>query len=110
MTHSIFRDKSLIHSVTVAAAAADSDVIDNREFASGSIEVPAGSSLTTITFYAALSEGGTMYAVYDADHVAVTLTVAASQVCVLPDEIYNLPWFSMEGNAAETAAKIFLKS
>jgi len=110
MTHSIWRDKTLVHGVDIATSVADSTVIDNRGFASGAVEVPAGSSLTTITFYAVLIKDGTMLQVYDQDHVAVTLTVAASEVCTLPDEVYNLPRFAMKADAAETAAKIFLKS
>jgi len=89
----------VLEDVAVDSTIADSDEIDARGYSRGSVEVPTGSTLTLLTFYGAHAEGGTHLPVLDSSHAAVTLVVAATEVCVLPAEIESLSFFSMKGNA-----------
>lgn len=54
------------------------------EFSSGMVFIPAGSSVTTLTWWAAPEGGGTYLAAYDYDGVAVTQTVSASKSYPIP--------------------------
>ena len=55
----------------------------------------ASASSVTITYYAAMTEGGTAYALVDEDAVAVTQVVAATTAAALPSAcagvLYLLP-------------------
>jgi hypothetical protein len=87
---------------------ATSDELDVRNFAGGSVHVPNGSTITTLTLYSLHVEGGTCVPLYDADHVAVILTVAADQVCELPAAVFAVPFLKFVGNAAGNVS-VFLK-
>ncbi len=56
-------------------------------FPMGSVHVPNGSPVTTITWYGTNIAALAGVAGYDQDHVAVTQTVAADQICELPTSI-----------------------
>jgi len=94
--------------VTVDSTLADAEEIDVRNYAGGSVHVPHGSSLTTLTFYSLHAAGGTMVAAYDNANVAVTLTVSADRVVQLPDAIFGFPFIKMVGNA-DGEVSLFLK-
>ena len=94
--------------VAVATTVGNSDELDVRNYAGGSVHVPNGSTITTLTFYALHAAGGTCVALYDADHVAVTLTVAANQVVELPASVFAIPFMKLVGNAAGNVS-LFLK-
>jgi hypothetical protein len=87
-----------------AACTADSTTtarILREGFPMGSVHVPNGSSITTITFWGTNVEAVAGVAGYDQDHVAITLTVAADQIVELPASIacfkYVLPVTNASG-------------
>jgi hypothetical protein len=108
----IFRDYHIEPTVVIPTAAniATATAINFKDFVGGSVEVPAGSSLTTITYWACMTEDGTYLALYDKNNNPVTQTVAAERIYALKDEVFNCAFIKMTGNAAEAAAKVFLKA
>lgn len=94
------RYSSTIPSVTVATSVASSEAIKYGPYASGSVYVPAGSSLTTLTWHACETEGGTYLAAEDASSAAVTQTVAASQTHPIPVALAGARFIKITGNAA----------
>lgn len=94
-------------SVTVDAAVADAELVEYQKYAGGSVVVPAGSSLTTLTFYVS-HDRATFVPLYDQDGVAVTLTVSAECGYALPDALFGAPFFKIKGNA-DGVVSIFRK-
>jgi hypothetical protein len=88
--------------VTVATAVANSGEILCSEFALGMVYVPAGSSLTTLTWYAAEKAGGTYTAAYDELGNAVVQTVAAAKCYQVPVALAGAAALKIVGNAAGT--------
>lgn len=86
--------------ITITASVATCEAVDYQGSAGGEIYVPAGSSLTTLTFHVARKPEGTFHAAYDgeAPPAAVTLTVAAEQAYPIPDAIFGAGAFKMVGN------------
>jgi hypothetical protein len=70
-----------IHADTVLADAQEIIVADRI---AGMVFVPTGSTITSITWYATYTEGGTFLAAYDQDGAAVVQTVAAAKAYQLP--------------------------
>ena len=56
-------------------------------FAGGVISVPGGSTITSLTFYHCDTEGGTYQPLHDSSGTAVTMTVAAGNSYVQPNDI-----------------------
>ena len=96
------RYSTSIVDITVDTAVADSDAINYGPFASGSVYVPAGSSLTTLTWHACETRAGTYLAAEDAASAAVTQTVAASQVHPMPVALLGCRFLKITGNAEGT--------
>lgn len=71
-------------SVAVDTVPADADEILCGEFVAGMIFVPAGSTITSITWYAAPVASGTFLPAYDEDGAAVVQAVAAGNAYALP--------------------------
>lgn len=90
----------------VSAACTDDSTTTARilrdGFPMGSVQVPTGSSVTTITFYGTNVEAVAGVAGYDQDHVAITLTVAADQIVELPSGIACFKYVLPVTNAAGT--------
>jgi hypothetical protein len=78
-----------IASVTVATAVASSEEIRLSSYAGGMIFVPAGSSITTLTWYAAEKPDGTYLVAYDEDNIAVTQTVQAGRCYPIPSALFG---------------------
>lgn len=95
-------------SIDITAAESTSVAIDIRTFAGGSIQIPVGSSITTITFYADHDAAGVFGAMYDNEGYALALTVAAGRTYELPSAIFSVPYFKMVGNTTGTIT-VFLK-
>lgn len=89
-------------SVAVATDEADSDEILFEEFAGGFVYVPAGSSLTTLTWYTAPNSGGTYLAANTEDPAAVAQTVAAGNAYAMPSALYGAFCLKIKGNVAGT--------
>jgi len=94
------REGVLHESVTVATAAASSDEIKFGWAAFGQVYIPAGSSITSLTWYSAPTYGGTYTAAYDEDGVAVTQTVAAGKCYAVPSALAGCTGLKAVGDAA----------
>jgi len=89
-----------IPDVTVATAVATSQVIRYGPWAGGMVYIPAGSSMTTLTWHACETEDGTYLAAEDAASSAVTQTVAASQAHPIPVALAGARFIKATANAA----------
>ena len=83
--------KSQYGSVTIAASAKTSGVIEISESAAGAIQIPSTFTGTQITFRGCSTRGGTYYALYDGAGSAVSATVATSQWVALPANVFAVP-------------------
>lgn len=88
-----------IDSVAVGTTVADSDAISYGDFEKGMVSVPAGSSVSTLTWHASSSEGGTYLAANNASG-AITQTVSASKVYPIPTDLQGARFLKITGNAA----------
>ena len=94
-----------------------SPLIELTNYASGEIAIPAGSTLTTLTFFVNmpavvapdLPSTGTYYAAYDATPAAVVMTVAAGRAYPLPSAILGAAMIQIRGNTSQPVG-ITLKS
>ena len=83
------RFSNTIPSVTVDTTAAACQEIPFGPYAGGMLFIPAGSSVTTLTWWAAEEPGGTYLAASDEDGTAITQTVAAGKSYQLPLALYG---------------------
>lgn len=88
-----------IDSVTVGTAVANSVAISYGDFEKGMVSVPAGSSLTTLTWHASGVEDGTYLPANNASG-AITQTVSASKVYPIPSDLAGARFLKITGNAA----------
>lgn len=95
--------------VPAVADIATASEVDFREAKCGMIHVPAGSSITTLTFYVSDKIGGTYLPAYTEQNAAVALTVAASRAYPIPlslnqvlSALEGAGAFKMIGNVAGT--------
>ena len=79
-------------------------VVDFREAAGGLIATPVGSSITELTYYAAVSPGVTPLPLYDAGGSAVTQSVAAGGTYVLPEACFGAGVLAIVADAAGSVA------
>lgn len=91
-----------IPSVTVDTAVGNSSVINYGDFEKGMVSIPTGSTITTLTWYASSSEGGTYLPAYSSAAVpaAVTQTVSAGQTYPIPSDLNGARFLKIVGNAA----------
>lgn len=95
--------------VHVDTVLADCGEIPFTNASAGQVFVPAGSNLTTLTWYAAPVSGGTFLAVQNGAGVAVTSTVSAGICCLIPAACFGCAVLKAVGNADGTV-DICLKS
>ena len=74
-------------SASCNTAATTTARMDITGYAIGGVRVPNGSSITSITWYAAANTSDTAVALKDEDGVAVTQTVAADEYHALPSAL-----------------------
>lgn len=86
--------------VALTTSAATTPEIDVSHFASGTIAVPTGSSITSLTYYTAPDMGGTYLAAYDDAGNAITQTVAAAKSYAMPAAIFGAAAIRIKANAA----------
>lgn len=93
-------------SVSVTTSATTTGEVNFSEFAGGTLYVPTGSSITSLTFYVAPGIGGTYLAAYDDSSMstpaAIVLTVSAAKAYPLPSSLFAAGSLRMVGNAAGT--------
>lgn len=85
--------------IAITAALSTTYSMDFRKWAGGNVMIPAGSSITTLTFYSSLDDGN-FIPLYDSNASAVSLTVVASGSYPLPDAVFGCGDIKMVGNAA----------
>lgn len=96
----------------ITASASTTAEVDITDATSGTVFVPSGSSLTTLTFHVAPVLGGTYLAAYDdaATPAALALTnLGASKAYAIPAKVFGAAAFKMVGNTTGTV-DISLKS
>jgi len=89
-----------LENVTVSDVLANSQEIDFRQYSGGMIHIPAGSSITALTFNVATKKGGTYLPAYDTSNTAISLTVAAGRAYPVPDTIFGANFIKLTGDAA----------
>ena len=98
MTSQLF--STTIKEVTVDTAVASSEAISYGAYTAGAVYIPAGSSITTLTWHACETIDGTYLAAEDSSSAAVTQTVAASQCHPIPEALLGCRFIKATGNAA----------
>lgn len=96
------RYSTTISEISANTATTTSESFRYGTYAGGMLFIPSGSSITTITWYAAETDTGTWLAVKDEDGTAVTQTVAASEAHQLPTALYGARYLMPVVNAAGT--------
>jgi hypothetical protein len=106
---SLQRNSSEVITLTITDSIATCEELPFGSFAGGSIIVPSGSSLTSLTPYGCNEPGGTYVPIYDSSNTAVSRTVAASRGYAIPDECFGFRFIKFLGNTTGTI-KVNLKS
>lgn len=95
-------------SLAITASSSTTATINKSGFVTGTIFVPAGSSLTGLTFFVAPHESmdgnsaGTFVQAYDDSNAALALTVAAGRAYRIPLELAAAPFLRIVGDATGT--------
>jgi hypothetical protein len=97
---SIFRKNSGKITRSVTNSETTTEEVDVRKFAGGTVTVSAG--ITTLTLYGCIETGDTCLPYKDKDNVAVTLTVASTQITQLPSALYDLSFVKFVANTSGT--------
>lgn len=99
---SISRYTERLAAVTIGTSIGTTTEINCESFTAGMIFVPAGSSITTLTFFVAPVKAGNYHALYDHNTVAVVLTVAAGRAYPFPVATFGARALKLVGNVAGT--------
>ena len=108
----IEKHSSVYPSYAVKTSSTDADLKEVLvgSMSTGMVYVPSGSSITTLTFYAAEKSGGTFLPAYTYDGTAAAITsITAGRAYEFPPGLYAAEVLKIVGNAAGTIA-ITLKS
>lgn len=92
--------------VSLTTSLSTTPTFDFRKWAGGNIMIPAGSSITSLTFYSSLDDGNYV-PLYDSNATAVALTVAASGSYPVPDAVFGCSEIKIVANAAGTVDMLF---
>lgn len=98
----LHRFTTYLQGVTVTDAIATCEEILYSEYTSGEVFVPTGSSITSLTFWAAPTPGGTYLPAQDYDGAAVVLTVAQTKSYPIPLCLIGCRALKVVGNVAGT--------
>lgn len=98
----LVRHSEIVPDIAIDTVLADATPFSVRDMAGGYIDMPTTSTLTSITWYAATSKGGTYRAAIDENGDAIVSTVVQNQAPALPSALYNYHWLKGVGNVAET--------
>lgn len=104
MTQYIARDNRNDEGVDLTNSESTTEAIDFRQYSGGMVYIPNGSSITTLTFWAAPKPDGTYEPLKDSSNNAVTRTVAADGAYALPDECFGAGAIKMVANASGTVS------
>ena len=92
-----------INEVAVGTAVDSSDEIGYESFASGMVFIKTA-GMTTLTWHASATRGGTYMAAEDASSAAVSQTVANNQAHPIPVALLGARFLKITGNVAGTVA------
>ncbi len=95
--HTSFSTQQVSITVSDSGAIADSTEISFGEYQSGTVYVPAGSGLTSLTWHAAPVLGGTYLAAYNASG-AIDQTVQAGRCYPIPTDLKGSVGLKIAGN------------
>lgn len=97
--------KRICRAATVSLNTAESTTpsIPIEQYASGEIFIPTGSSITTLTWWAAPTSSGTFIAAQDASGSAVTQTVSGGKAYPMPAVLFGAGAVKAVTNAAGDA-------
>jgi hypothetical protein len=98
------RFANTIPNVALTNSATTTEEIRLGNYSGGFVFIPAGSSVTTLTWWVAEKAGGTYFAAYDEDNAAITQTVAASRATAIPAALFGAIAIKAVSNAAGTMA------
>lgn len=84
--------------VTITNSAATTGEITLSAYAGGMIFIPAGSPLTTLTWWASNKSGGTFLPANDMDGVSIVQTVAHTNCYPLPYDLFGARAIKAVGN------------
>lgn len=87
-------------SLSLNTAVSTTPEIDYEHFSGGTIYIPDGSSITTLTWHVAPEKGGTYLAAQDSSGDAVTQTVAADEAHPIPEALFGARAIKAVVNAA----------
>ena len=88
-------------SVAITTSAATTGTVAFKNHRAGTVYIPAGSDITSLTFHVAPKPGGTFVPLYAAT-VAVALTVVHTRAYALPAALAGCKAFRMVGSHAGT--------
>lgn len=94
------RHSKLLNPALTASSATTEELENVAQFAGGQIIIPAGSPITSLTYYVAEKKGGTYVPLYDSTGTAVTQTVSAGKAYSMPSAIYGSQVMKIVVNSA----------
>lgn len=92
-----------IETVVVSDSISSSNVINYGDFERGMVHVPAGSSLTSLTWYSSVSENGTYLPAVNTMEMGSGPTsqgVSGGNSCPIPSNLQGARFLKIVGNAA----------
>ena len=87
-------------SISLTTSEATTPEIVFANAAGAAVFIPTGSSITTLTYYAAPAYGGTYLPLHDSTGAAVTQTVAAAKAYDVPAACFGCGALRIKANAA----------
>jgi hypothetical protein len=99
--------ESVKFSVSLTTSEATSTEVVFAYTSGGTIFIPTGSAITSLTYYASptsRAEGGTYLPLSDADGAAVTQTVTGGRAYDMPSALFGCRYIKIVVNAAGTVA------
>lgn len=69
-------------------------------YAAGVVYIPTGSTITSLTYYAAYGTDGTYVPIYDQTGSAITQTVVADRCYAMPSDLFGAGQIKIVANAA----------
>lgn len=98
--HRLRRHHRSLNPIALTNALGTTTEIDTSTAAGGNVLIPAGSPITSLTYYGASAPGGAYVAVQDQFGSAVTQTVAAGKGYPLPDACFGYAAIKLVANTS----------
>lgn len=95
-------------SVLIDKDLADSEEVQTGEYAGGVLHIPAGSTLTSVTFYVANTKGGSYLPLYDQTGLPVAIGVAEARAYEIPTAVFGGPFIKIVGDDSSVDQTAYL--